>query len=157
MPVARATPAGLHVGGGSASTAARTSHADQLHGQRQLRIRRRRVQRGTTTLTDFTVSGNAAGCGGGGLENYAYGTKPGGAITLTGCTLTGNSAYFRGGGLYNVAGTATLTGCTVSGNSRQSLLQIRRRRPVRRFGTMTLSDCTISGNSALFTGAAYTT
>ena len=40
---------------------------------------------GTATLTDCTVSGNSAGSGGG-LENYAYGIKPGGAITLTGCT-----------------------------------------------------------------------
>src|SRR5262249_9875628 len=49
------------------------------------------------TLTNCTVSGNAASRDGGGLFNY-YGTA-----RLTNCTVSGNSAR-RGGGLFNYSG-----------------------------------------------------
>ena len=52
---------------------------------------------GTITLTNCTISGNSAGCDGGGLYNL------GGTTTLTNCTVSGNSAGNGGGGLYNSA------------------------------------------------------
>jgi hypothetical protein len=71
---------------------------------------------GNVTLTNCTVSGNAAGIstalsGGGGI------CGAGGTTTLTNCTVSGNSAAFVGGGLFDYGGTMTLTNVTVSGNS----------------------------------------
>ncbi len=63
---------------------------------------------GTATLTDCTISGNAAH-NGGGLFNE-------GRATLIDCTISGNSATDEGGGLFD-EGTATLIDCTISGNS----------------------------------------
>ena len=57
--------------------------------------------RGTTALTNCTVSSNTAGYDGGGLANF-------GTATLTNCTISANSAGFDGGGLANF-GTTTLT------------------------------------------------
>ncbi len=64
------------------------------------------LNKGTLTLTDAVVTGNAAS-GGGGIANY-------GTATLYESTIYGNNAA-HGGGLYN-DGTATLTDVTIASN-----------------------------------------
>jgi hypothetical protein len=66
----------------------------------------------TLTLTNCTVSGNAAGTNGGGLANY-------GNVTLTNCTVSSNTAGISGGALFD-SGTMTVSNCVVSGNSAKS-------------------------------------
>jgi CSLREA domain-containing protein len=65
---------------------------------------------GTLTLTNSTVSNNAADSGGG-IFNQT------GTLTLTNSTVSNNSAANSGGGIFNQTGTLTLTNSTVSGNS----------------------------------------
>ena len=89
---------------------------------------------GTVTLTDCTVSGNSA-VNGGGIENT-------GTTTLAGCTVSGNSASGVGGGVYEIGGSMTLTDCTVSGNAGGGI-----HGPYEFDGTMTLIDCTVSDNT----------
>jgi len=65
---------------------------------------------GTLTVTNTTVSGNTACCGGGvgsggGILNH-------GALTLTGSTLSGNSSFY-GGGIWNF-GNATVKNAVVA-------------------------------------------
>jgi len=71
---------------------------------------------GTITLTNNTITGNSAGCGGG-LRADAE------TITLTNNTIRANSAV-SGGGLclpaYYVLGTVTLTNNTITGNSAEN-------------------------------------
>ena len=95
---------------------------------------------GTTTLTNCTLSGNAAAHGGG-LYNFM------GTAELADCTVSGNSAP-NGGGLYTTAGTTTLFGCTVSGNSADAAGGGM----FNYFGTTNLTDCLVSGNSAANSG-----
>ena len=101
--------------------------------------------RGTTTLTNSTVSGNSAsfdlfGAGsGGGVSNY-------GTLTLSSSTVSGNSAVGSGGGIVNFSsGTLTLTNSTVSDNSADGSGG-----GVINYGdvTVTLANSTVSGNSA---------
>ena len=67
---------------------------------------------GTLTLINSIVSGNNAGVDGGGIRN-----DPGGTLTLTNSTVSGNAAGDDGGGIHNIAGaTLTLTNSTVIGN-----------------------------------------
>ncbi len=111
---------------------------------------------GTLTLTNCTVSGNAAGGGGG---YFASGNGGGvfnaSTATLTNCTVIGNSAsgYFFGGGgggvstgaAFGNAGTmptTTLTNCKIMGNSASA------GGGVANYGITTLNNCTISSNSA---------
>ncbi len=64
------------------------------------------------TLTNLTISGNAASHAGGGLYNYS--SSP----TLTNVTISGNTAgSYNGGGLYNYSSSPTLTNVTISGNT----------------------------------------
>ena len=64
------------------------------------------------TLTNLTISGNAAIHAGGGLYNYS--SSP----TLTNVTISGNTASsYNGGGLYNYSSSPTLTNVTISGNT----------------------------------------
>jgi hypothetical protein len=65
----------------------------------------------TTTLTDCTVSHNAAGFGGG-ISNFGPH-----AVTLTSCTVSGNSASVSVGGLLNSSGTVTISNTIVAGNT----------------------------------------
>ena len=96
---------------------------------------------GTATLTDVTLSGNAAGEGGG-LDNE-------GMATLDNVTVSGNSSQNVGGGLFNGTnlnseGTATLTNVTFSGNSAQNvgggISNLN--------STASLTNVTLSGNTA---------
>jgi len=61
-------------------------------------------------LNNSTFSGNSAGSGGGGLDNYQA------AATLNNCTLSGNSAGGGGGGIANF-GTLALTNTIVASNT----------------------------------------
>ncbi|MGQ0592238.1 MAG: choice-of-anchor Q domain-containing protein [Gammaproteobacteria bacterium] len=97
--------------------------------------------RGTTTLTNSTVSGNSAFYGyfGGGSGG---GIASSGSLTLTNSTVSGNSAASGGGGV-DGGGVVTLTNSTVSGNSAG-----RDGGGLRNYGTLTLINSTVSGNSA---------
>jgi hypothetical protein len=72
------------------------------------------ANRGTLTVTDCTITGNAAAAGGG-IWNA-------GTLTVADCTISDNSAPIAanaaaaGGGIWN-AGTLTVADCTISDNS----------------------------------------
>jgi CSLREA domain-containing protein len=94
---------------------------------------------GTLTLINSIVSGNNAGVDGGGILN-----NPGGTLTLTNSTVTGNAAGDDGGGIRNVAGgTLTLTNSTVSGNTAGD-----DGGGIRNFGTTNVFSSTIANNRA---------
>ncbi len=96
---------------------------------------------GTLTLTNSTVSGNAAQSGGG-IRNS-------GVVTLANSTVAGNTAENYGGGILNIGGgSATLTNTTLSGNSAQSGGGAS-----NKGGAVSLTNSTISGNVAEFGGA----
>jgi hypothetical protein len=65
---------------------------------------------GSVTLTDSTVSGNAAVNGGGITTGF-------GTVTLSGSSVNGNIASANGGGIYNGGGTVRLLSSQVSGNT----------------------------------------
>jgi CSLREA domain-containing protein len=65
---------------------------------------------GTLTVTNSTLSGNAA-TSGGGIFNTSSGT-----LTITNSTLSGNAAGSQGGGIHS-QGTLTATNSTLSGNA----------------------------------------
>lgn len=67
-----------------------------------------RINLGTVTLNDCTISGSDADTNGGGIYNA-------GTLTVNRCTLSDNSASSNGGGLYNGA-SASITNTTFSGN-----------------------------------------
>ena len=92
---------------------------------------------GTLTLTNCTVSGNAATDQGGGLDNF------GGALTLAGCTVSNNTAPI-GAGLAGSGGTLSLVNTTVSGNT----ATVQGGGLYLRVGTATLTNVTVSANSA---------
>ena len=128
---------------------------------------------GTLTLSNCTVSGNAASKFGGGL--YSDGSTVtltnctlnkntasdcgaglnfhGGTVKLTDCTISGNSVVlksastYRGGGVYMLGSTAALTGCTLSGNYAYSGGGLYNSDPSSG-GKLTATGCTVSGNSA---------
>jgi hypothetical protein len=95
---------------------------------------------GTVTLTNSTISGNAAYYGGG-VANF-------GTLTLTNSTIAGNTADFGGGVSNSSGGTVTLTNSTISGNT----VDRYDGGGVRNFGTVTLTNSTISGNAAYSSG-----
>src|SRR5712692_8996698 len=70
---------------------------------------------GTLTLSNSTLTGNAADAGGGGIFNYT------GTLTLSNSTFTGNSAsgvlYTFGGAIFNRGGAITIGSSTLSDNS----------------------------------------
>ena len=76
----------------------------------------------TATLTNVSITGNAAKVkGGGGLCNY-------GTMTLDGCTVTGNSCQMNGGGIWtaaaatlNMQGKTTVTGNTTANSATNNL------------------------------------
>jgi hypothetical protein len=100
----------------------------------------------TLTLTNSTVSGNAAEDDGGGIYNS-------GTLTLTNSTVSGNTADDTdpsGGGIYNNSGTATLTNSTVSENTAKYGGGI-----FNAHATMMLTNSTVSGNRGPFAAGLY--
>ncbi len=96
---------------------------------------------GTLTVTNSTLSGNAAGTRGGGI----YNTGSDAALTVSNSTLSGNAADF-GGGIYSDGGTVTVTNSTLSGNSANS-----DGGGIYNTGsdaTLTVTNSTLSGNLA---------
>jgi len=94
---------------------------------------------GTLTLINSIVSGNNAGVDGGGIRN-----DPGGTATLTNSTVSGNDAGDDAGGIHNVAGgTLTLTNSTVSGNDAGD-----DGGGIRNSGTANIVSSTIANNRA---------
>ena len=69
---------------------------------------------GTATVTNSTISGNAAFAGGGGIRNDG-----GGTLTVINSTISENSAAFVFGGGISISNDAnlTVTNSTMSGNS----------------------------------------
>ena len=76
----------------------------------------------TATLTNVSITSNAAKVkGGGGICNY-------GTMTLDGCTVTGNSCQMNGGGIWtaaaatlNMQGKTTVTGNTTANDATNNL------------------------------------
>ena len=118
---------------------------------------------GTLTLTDSTVSGNAAGYDGGGIRNYATltltnstvsgnaagyggGIRNYGTLTLANSTAAGNAAGYDGGGIAS-DGTLALTNSTVSENTAG-----HDGGGISSRGTLTLTNGTVSGNTATGSG-----
>ena len=96
---------------------------------------------GSVTVSNSTVSGNAASFGGG-IRNHAI-------LTVSNSTISGNSVgSFRGGGLFN-QGTLTVSNSTVSGNSAAL------GGGIYNSGTLTVSNSTVSGNSASSGGGTF--
>ena len=91
---------------------------------------------GTLTLTNSTVSGNAANFGGGIFIS-------GGTTTLTTVTVSGNTTNGSGGGIYNNGGTTTLANSTVSGNSTANNVG-----GISNFGTVNATGSIVAGNTA---------
>jgi hypothetical protein len=89
---------------------------------------------GSLTLTNSTLSANAATSDGGGLFNS-------GTLTLTNSTLSGNVAGSNGGGVLN-NGTLTMTNSTLSSNTSAYGGGVYNR------SALTLANSTLSGNSA---------
>ena len=102
---------------------------------------------GNATLTNCTITGNAAGYSGAGGGMYNGSTAN---LTLNDCTISQNTAEF-GAGLDNV-GTATLTDCTINKNKAAGggglVNTIAGLVGLSAAASLTVTDCTISGNSA---------
>jgi hypothetical protein len=102
---------------------------------------------GTLTITNSTLSGNAAigvNAGGG-----IYNANPG-MVTVSNSTFSGNAA-FNGGGLFNAAGgTVTITSSTLSGNSAIGAATGVEAGGggIQNAGTLTVTNSTFSGNSS---------
>ena len=91
---------------------------------------------GTLTITNSTLSGNAAPTGnaGGGILNS-------GTLTIVNSTLVGNLVvpHGSGGGIFNI-GTLTITNSTFSGNTGGGIANWNP-------GTLTITNSTVSGNT----------
>jgi hypothetical protein len=114
---------------------------------------------GTLTVSDATVSGNAAtgvdegGGGGGGIYN---GT---GTVTLTDTTVsentrenaTGFDKFGGGGGIYNDAGTLEVVDSAVSDNTTSAYAG----GIYNKAGVVTVSGSVLSGNSGYYVGGIH--
>jgi hypothetical protein len=108
----------------------------------------------TLTVTNTTLSGNAAQEGGGGaIANH-------GSLTITGSTLSANSANF-GGAIYNTGGGAmTLNNSTLSDNSAtdpgdSGIIPDGGAIACDAGSSATINGCTITNNSAYAGGGIY--
>ncbi len=98
------------------------------------------VNKGTTTLTNVTISG-CKGNDGGGIMNAENAT-----LNITGGTISNCTSNAGGGGIVN-KGTATITDCTLSSNTATT-----RGGAIWSNNSLTVSDCTFNGNTALAIG-----
>jgi CSLREA domain-containing protein len=103
------------------------------------------VSAGTVTLTNTTVTNNAAGAGAGINNN--------GTLTLNGATISGNSASgsgATGGGILNRnTGTLTINNSVISSNTATG----GSGGGISNSGTLTVADSVISGNTAAASGS----
>jgi hypothetical protein len=108
-------------------------------------------ERGTATLTNTIVSGNASNEGGG-ISNR-------GDMTLLDCTVSGNEATYTGAGISN-GGTMTVNGSTISANVGEGPPEPEPEPfsasggGFHNAGTLTLINSTLSGNVVDGSGAA---
>ena len=101
---------------------------------------------GTLTITDCTISDNAATGGTlGGGAIYNNGGSPV-RLTISNSTISGNSTLGGqgGGGIMSGGGTVIITKSTISGNSSGDTSG----GGIYTLGVLTITDSTISGNSA---------
>jgi fibronectin type 3 domain-containing protein len=109
-----------------------------------------RIDAGSVSLTNCTLSGNASAGYGGAIFNW-------GTLTMTGCTVSNNTTVASGGGLCNF-NTATATNCTFSGNTSNTGGPdtggggVYNADLIVGPATLTLSGCTLSSNTALYGG-----
>ncbi|MBI1761578.1 MAG: putative Ig domain-containing protein [Acidobacteria bacterium] len=101
------------------------------------------LNNGTLTVTNSTISNNAATSSGGGFANDNNAT-----LTVTNSTISGNTAVFGAGGIYHFSGTLILTNSTVSGNTAST----SGGGIYNAFGMVTATNSTISGNSSATSG-----
>jgi CSLREA domain-containing protein len=99
---------------------------------------------GTLTVTNSTLSGNAAFSGG--IFNF-------GTLTVTNSTLSANSATGNGGGIGNSGGTLTVTNSTLSANSATG--GGGGGIDNGSGGTLTVTNSTLAGNVALIGGGLH--
>jgi hypothetical protein len=95
------------------------------------------INNGTLTVSNSTLTGNAARTGGG-IFNYS-------TLTVSNSTLADNSASNNGGGIANV-GTLTVSNSTLAGNSASG--EYGYGGGIDNGGTLTVSNSTLAGNSA---------
>ena len=131
-----------------------------------------KVNAATLTVSNSTISGNAAAAGfrGGGIWQFggtllvtgstiSGNAAPGGAgitsidvdLTVENSTISGNTATLFGGGLYHNGGSATVTNSTISGNAGGTIGG----GGIYNQGDITLTNSTISGNSASSGGGVF--
>src|SRR6185503_2968913 len=96
---------------------------------------------GNLTLSNSTITGNAASAYAGGIRNFN-------TLTVINGVVSGNTAVFADGGFGNY-GTMTVTNSTISGNTAVAAGGIGN------YGTLTLTNSTISGNKADGGGGSY--
>ena len=96
---------------------------------------------GNLTLSNSTITGNAALAYAGGIRNFN-------TLTVINGVVSGNTAVGGDGGFGNY-GTMTVTNSTISGNTAVAAGGIGN------YGTLTLTNSTISGNKADGGGGSY--
>ena len=85
--------------------------------------------KGTLTIKNSTLTGNAANSVGGGICCYE------GSLSVINSTVAENT----GSGIGTIYGAVSIAGCAVAGNSSSGIYIS--------YGTVTVADCTLSGNN----------
>jgi hypothetical protein len=99
------------------------------------------LNNGTLTVSDCTITGNAAASGGGGgIANGLFGT-----MTIVASTISGNVSNLSDGAGISNAHTMTIIRSTISGNT----AHVGNGGGIANTGTLTIGDSTVSGNRAL--------
>lgn len=104
-----------------------------------------RLNGGSLTLTDVTLSGNSASLGGG---IYAKNST----VNLNNTTISGNSGASGGGGISAFNSTVSLTESTITGNSASTGAGIR----AKAGSQIIVTGSSISNNTATFSGGGVT-
>jgi hypothetical protein len=121
--------------------------------------------RGTATITNSTISGNIASCGGQFCAGAAY--VDGGTLRLNGCTLNGNQANntatrsFTTGAIYAYNSIVSVINSTVVGNSASGNDAIagalqESHGGISTYSGLTLTNSTVTANTASTTNGTAT-